>query len=296
MYSFSPFGGGGSRMTSAAAAASPLWLYTTRPVIRPVRLHRRLGGVRDGMTSPASSTWNPAVCSSGPAGRGPGMDHPQSHREGGGTRREHPSPPAAHRQVAPRLVEQPAQPMLEDVRPRHRDVHREPRRPHRPGELEKLAGVVGGTFSREDDAVVAGVLALEPQPMERVPDEWVEPVQGGRKAPRQLHARVDPPDVGELVQQHEPALPVRPASGVFGEQDHRSHHAPGQRDCRDPALEQLDVSPDRELPPERCEQDHPLFPDQPTRPAPQPLIAEEAHECRQPNHERPEPPDREQSA
>ena len=72
--------------------------------------------------------------------------------------------------------------MLEDVCACHGDVHREPRGPQRPGELEKLARVIGGTFSREDDAVVAGVLALEPQPMERVPDEWMEPVQRGCKA------------------------------------------------------------------------------------------------------------------
>ena len=184
---------------------------TTRPAIRPVPFAG--GSAAFGRPARPRDWTGRRSLPVRPGGRGAGMDHRQAEHQGGGARREQPSRAAIQRPVAPRLVEQRPQPMLQDVRPRHGDVHREPRRPHRSGQLEQLARVIGGTFSGEDDAVVTGVLALEPQPMERVPGQGVEPVQSGREAAGQLEARVEPPDVGQLVQQHQP---TRCWSGQLG--------------------------------------------------------------------------------
>ncbi len=47
-------------------------------------------------------------------------------------------------------------------------------------DLQQLGGIVAGPLAGQDDAIVAGQLAFDAQPPQRVPGERMEPIERAR--------------------------------------------------------------------------------------------------------------------
>ena len=140
--------------------------------------------------------------------------------------------------------------------------------------------------------VVASALTLRAQTVERIPGKRMKPVNGGCQAADQLKTDVPPLDVGQFVEQHEPACRFRPLLCLLRQEDDGPQDAPRHWDQRHRARPQLDPATECKLPSESVEQLQPVLVDDPPGLPPSPFVTDNTRQSRQRDRDEPQHPEK----
>ena len=120
----------------------------------------------------------------------------------------------------------------------------------------------------------------------------MKPIKGGRQAADQLKTDITPLDVGQFVEQHEPARRFRPLECLLRQEDDGPQDAPRHRDQGHRARPQLDPATERKLPSESVEQLQPVLVDDPPGLPPSPFVTHNTRQSRQCDHDEPQHPEK----